>query len=197
MVSLDMTVSVVEPFEIVEIKKQKGQRLSVAIRPIGLHFELMIKMPGIVKLGEVIDNTEFTVSFFAFAQQGLHLFLLGDVDERPAGADKYAVFYPGFCAGPYPSKITGFVFDPVVQWLFYTAAEFQKSLQQKVPIVRMVKFNKVLPNDIFLIVSPDILSNRAEIKYHPLMINIKAVSYTHLRAHETRHDLVCRLLLEK
>ena len=26
---------------------------------------------------------------------------------------------------------------------------------------------------------------------------ISAVSYTHLRAHETRHDLVCRLLLEK
>src|SRR5450756_1234879 len=26
---------------------------------------------------------------------------------------------------------------------------------------------------------------------------IRAVSYTHLRAHETRHDLVCRLLLEK
>eukprot|EP00825_Cyclidium_porcatum_P021032 TRINITY_DN2358_c0_g2_i1.p1 TRINITY_DN2358_c0_g2~~TRINITY_DN2358_c0_g2_i1.p1 ORF type:complete len:267 (+),score=1.71 TRINITY_DN2358_c0_g2_i1:229-1029(+) len=27
--------------------------------------------------------------------------------------------------------------------------------------------------------------------------NIYPVSYTHLRAHETRHDLVCRLLLEK
>ena len=26
---------------------------------------------------------------------------------------------------------------------------------------------------------------------------LKAVSYTHLRAHENRHDLVCRLLLEK
>src|SRR5659263_313322 len=26
---------------------------------------------------------------------------------------------------------------------------------------------------------------------------LKPVSYTHLRAHETRHDLVCRLLLEK
>src|SRR5659263_771006 len=25
---------------------------------------------------------------------------------------------------------------------------------------------------------------------------VKSVSYTHLRAHETRHDLVCRLLLE-
>ena len=28
-------------------------------------------------------------------------------------------------------------------------------------------------------------------------IRIPPVSYTHLRAHETRHDLVCRLLLEK
>src|SRR5450756_2035044 len=27
--------------------------------------------------------------------------------------------------------------------------------------------------------------------------DVQAVSYTHLRAHETRHDLVCRLLLEK
>src|SRR5450756_2666321 len=28
-------------------------------------------------------------------------------------------------------------------------------------------------------------------------VQSSAVSYTHLRAHETRHDLVCRLLLEK
>src|SRR5665648_1206973 len=27
--------------------------------------------------------------------------------------------------------------------------------------------------------------------------SFNSVSYTHLRAHETRHDLVCRLLLEK
>eukprot|EP00825_Cyclidium_porcatum_P008830 TRINITY_DN14429_c0_g1_i1.p1 TRINITY_DN14429_c0_g1~~TRINITY_DN14429_c0_g1_i1.p1 ORF type:complete len:129 (-),score=26.67 TRINITY_DN14429_c0_g1_i1:39-425(-) len=32
---------------------------------------------------------------------------------------------------------------------------------------------------------------------HQQAIGIDAVSYTHLRAHETRHDLVCRLLLEK
>src|SRR5665648_1230902 len=31
----------------------------------------------------------------------------------------------------------------------------------------------------------------------PQLVRIVAVSYTHLRAHETRHDLVCRLLLEK
>src|SRR5450759_6029441 len=33
----------------------------------------------------------------------------------------------------------------------------------------------------------------------PLSLRIaylRSVSYTHLRAHETRHDLVCRLLLE-
>ena len=30
-----------------------------------------------------------------------------------------------------------------------------------------------------------------------IMLNIIAVSYTHLRAHETVLDLVCRLLLEK
>src|SRR5450759_5862826 len=29
------------------------------------------------------------------------------------------------------------------------------------------------------------------------LVGTTAVSYTHLRAHETRHDLVCRLLLEK
>ena len=29
------------------------------------------------------------------------------------------------------------------------------------------------------------------------LIAVAPVSYTHLRAHETRHDLVCRLLLEK
>src|SRR5450756_2754451 len=30
-----------------------------------------------------------------------------------------------------------------------------------------------------------------------MMSTAEPVSYTHLRAHETRHDLVCRLLLEK
>src|SRR5659263_760336 len=33
---------------------------------------------------------------------------------------------------------------------------------------------------------------------NPFLAQIaRPVSYTHLRAHETRHDLVCRLLLEK
>eukprot|EP00825_Cyclidium_porcatum_P014163 TRINITY_DN17569_c0_g2_i1.p6 TRINITY_DN17569_c0_g2~~TRINITY_DN17569_c0_g2_i1.p6 ORF type:complete len:105 (-),score=6.70 TRINITY_DN17569_c0_g2_i1:20-334(-) len=32
---------------------------------------------------------------------------------------------------------------------------------------------------------------------NPHVLCVDTVSYTHLRAHETRHDLVCRLLLEK
>src|SRR5450756_2482251 len=32
---------------------------------------------------------------------------------------------------------------------------------------------------------------------NPTQAVLEAVSYTHLRAHETRHDLVCRLLLEQ
>src|SRR5450756_1665928 len=32
---------------------------------------------------------------------------------------------------------------------------------------------------------------------HSMRSTMSPVSYTHLRAHETRHDLVCRLLLEK
>src|SRR5665648_1222764 len=36
-----------------------------------------------------------------------------------------------------------------------------------------------------------------EVTDRGVFINPEPVSYTHLRAHETRHDLVCRLLLEK
>src|SRR5450756_2105662 len=39
------------------------------------------------------------------------------------------------------------------------------------------------------------VKNMGLVNEHPL--DTWAVSYTHLRAHETRHDLVCRLLLEK
>src|SRR5450756_2997532 len=47
----------------------------------------------------------------------------------------------------------------------------------------LFKHNKVIGAAILLLIGGVLLFN--------------AVSYTHLRAHETRHDLVCRLLLEK
>src|SRR5450759_5781191 len=42
--------------------------------------------------------------------------------------------------------------------------------------------------------SPEIVANSSK---YPYILTTGPVSYTHLRAHETRHDLVCRLLLEK
>src|SRR5665648_1141812 len=41
------------------------------------------------------------------------------------------------------------------------------------------------------------LLRTSETVHISIHIITKPVSYTHLRAHETRHDLVCRLLLEK
>ena len=40
-------------------------------------------------------------------------------------------------------------------------------------------------------------SNKPQAKVFKKWITSEAVSYTHLRAHETRGNLVCRLLLEK
>src|SRR5450759_4744230 len=42
-----------------------------------------------------------------------------------------------------------------------------------------------------------LLENYASARNPVRPLTMDAVSYTHLRAHETRHDLVCRLLLEK
>src|SRR5450756_2787178 len=58
---------------------------------------------------------------------------------------------------------------------------------------------------------PDLPSGRDRLRLRPVawrrgmvacliagpLRQLHPVSYTHLRAHETRHDLVCRLLLEK
>src|SRR5450759_5937644 len=44
---------------------------------------------------------------------------------------------------------------------------------------------------------PQIPQSSAEPGNQGVLMTQTPVSYTHLRAHETRHDLVCRLLLEK
>ena len=49
-------------------------------------------MSGIVKLGEIIDNTELTVSFFTLPQCLLHPLALGDVD----GVSEVQYHFPGF-----------------------------------------------------------------------------------------------------
>ena len=44
---------------------------------------------------------------------------------------------------------------------------------------------------------PDGVKIRYQLQYLEVPVGLKSVSYTHLRAHETVLDLVCRLLLEK
>ena len=64
-------------------------------------------------------------------------------------------------------------------------------------------FKELSPNTKIIGVEPEGAPSMKNSIQHGKRISLKemdgfvAVSYTHLRAHETRHDLVCRLLLEK
>src|SRR5665648_1222951 len=53
-------------------------------------------------------------------------------------------------------------------------------------------FSKTISFAIWLVDKVPLISDDKKIQHR-----LSPVSYTHLRAHETRHDLVCRLLLEK
>ena len=58
----------------------------------------------------------------------------------------------------------------------------------------------MLPDAFFLETSEESLDNSIllrRVRRYELLRQIISVSYTHLRAHETVLDLVCRLLLEK
>ena len=63
------------------------------------------------------------------------------------------------------------------------------------------RYKKLLKNKAGHEVIVAVLDGGVDINHEDLKQNIwvnpKAVSYTHLRAHETVLDLVCRLLLEK
>ena len=55
----------------------------------------------------------------------------------------------------------------------------------------------LLPQHARVQLSAQTVSIEPNAKTHELQYINGSVSYTHLRAHETREDLVCRLLLEK
>ena len=69
------------------------------------------------------------------------------------------------------------------------ACEFDYSGTQACKALREEGYKIILVNSnpATIMTDPDVADS----------IYIEPVSYTHLRAHETRHDLVCRLLLEK
>ena len=87
------------------------------------------------------------------------------------------VIFAVFTCICYVTGVAEFTFDDILKEVcmvfFFTSVGFQANL-------------KVLRS-----------GGKAMIVFLGLVITLIAVSYTHLRAHETRHDLVCRLLLEK
>src|SRR5450756_1387757 len=78
-----------------------------------------------------------------------------------------------------------------------------KSLEDELPKLRGSFSDAIVRYETLLDRLPTALSGNftsSVLQYFPRTSHTIAtipVSYTHLRAHETRHDLVCRLLLEK
>src|SRR5450759_81332 len=69
---------------------------------------------------------------------------------------------------------------------------------EKPAATRREGYQKYSPASLSSASYPLHLSVQLSQDWLPSAVNILySVSYTHLRAHETRHDLVCRLLLEK
>src|SRR5450756_1527273 len=82
-------------------------------------------------------------------------------------------------------------------------AFFDVSHQSYVPglvgLERIVEGNSKLQatQSVAAVVAPAVGGALLRVIIAPALLTVTAVTYTHLRAHETRHDLVCRLLLEK
>src|SRR5450756_2703444 len=66
------------------------------------------------------------------------------------------------------------------------------------PIAQLVAETSLKEEDVKLWNGATLSIRRRRVAVSARVMNASGpVSYTHLRAHETRHDLVCRLLLEK
>src|SRR5659263_752515 len=74
----------------------------------------------------------------------------------------------------------------------FTTVELNASFYRWPREATFASWNRRLPPYFHMTVKAPRGLTHAKRLYSP-----EAVSYTHLRAHETRHDLVCRLLLEK
>src|SRR5450756_737251 len=75
------------------------------------------------------------------------------------------------------------------------------AVTKRMPVVldgnRIRVFGRNLGIDNLAAAGSNGTSLEALIRPADLALSHDSVSYTHLRAHETRHDLVCRLLLEQ
>src|SRR5450756_3081027 len=102
--------------------------------------------------------------------------------------------------GPYatPAQVTALnhklgADQPIAQRYLSWAGHFITGNWGESPVLQQ----RVFPMVMQAFSNSLLLAALALVVIIPLAILLGAVSYTHLRAHETRHDLVCRLLLEK
>src|SRR5450756_2596275 len=86
------------------------------------------------------------------------------------------------------------------EWLLeFRLSAYRHWLTMEEPAWANVSYPKIDFQDIIYFAQPKPKKQLASMdEVDPeLRRTFETVSYTHLRAHETRHDLVCRLLLEK
>ena len=130
------------------------------------------------------------MSVKSFADEGL----LNKVKERGTLLVGLEGTYPPFSFQGDDGKLTGF------------EVEFAQQLAKHLGVeasLKPTKWDGMLASldskRIDVVINQVTISDERKKKYDfstPYTIS-GTVSYTHLRAHETRHDLVCRLLLEK
>src|SRR5450759_5878749 len=70
-----------------------------------------------------------------------------------------------------------------------------KRLADMLPFLQINRFTRVYRAHVLAALTRPLARRLCRLRPPPP--SPAPVSYTHLRAHETRHDLVCRLLLEK
>src|SRR5450759_1097473 len=89
-------------------------------------------------------------------------------------------------AGEYQAIIAYTVYSQMLKGAAYTDIARELEAHAGEELAHAIKIAKQI----------DYLGGMPGVMPKPV-ITSNADSYTHLRAHETRHDLVCRLLLEK
>src|SRR5659263_740884 len=78
-----------------------------------------------------------------------------------------------------------------------TLPPISTSVARLMPSMSECRQPYLLSNLLLVTESLTLIAGNSNVPLRAISYRRCTVSYTHLRAHETRHDLVCRLLLEK